>query len=232
MTTNAASPISSTAEWCRRFDVAWLGIGADPAPAVRDGLVAMYSQKRRHYHNLAHLVECLAVFDLLAHRCLWPHEVEVALGFHDAWCDTDRNDNEKRSAEFAFSSLIDAGVEVRRAERVADIVRATDHRSAPPSIDAEVALDCDLWILGASPERFDIYEEEVRREYAHIDETQYLRGRRRVMRLFAQRQIQGRHLYRLSESRERFEAAASANIARSLQRIDAGLAMHRLLSSF
>ena len=65
---------------------------------------------------------------------------------------------------------------------------------------------------GAEPAAFDRYEAQVRREYAHVPDEAFRLGRAAVLERFAQRG----QLYFSDWGRARFEAAARANLARSL----------------
>src|SRR5215207_157618 len=70
-------------------------------PAVFDELVARYSEPHRKYHTLQHLAECLAHFEAVRDLAEQPAEVEMALWFHDAIYDTQRHDNEEKSADWS-----------------------------------------------------------------------------------------------------------------------------------
>jgi hypothetical protein len=79
-----------------------------------------------------------------------------------------RSDNERRSAQWLDDVARDSGLsdEVRR--RLYDLVMVTRHNGAPTSADEAVLVDTDLAILGASAERFDEYDRQVRREYRYV----------------------------------------------------------------
>ena len=81
--------------------------------------------------------------------------------------------------------------------------------------DIALFLDMDLGILGAPQDRFDLYEEQIRKEYAHVPEDAFRRECAAVLRNFAERE----HLYFSQWGRERFERPARANLSRSLKRL-------------
>jgi predicted metal-dependent HD superfamily phosphohydrolase len=89
-----------------------------------------------------------------------------------------RSDNERRSAQWLDDVARDSGLsdEVRR--RLYDLVMVTRHNGAPTSADEAVLVDTDLAILGASAERFDEYDRQVRREYRYVPLFVYRRKRR------------------------------------------------------
>lgn len=69
----------------RSWSRAWPGLGASgDGVALRDPLLAAWSEPQRRYHTLRHLSECLALFEASSHLAAHPAEVEIALWFHDA----------------------------------------------------------------------------------------------------------------------------------------------------
>ena len=197
-----------TAAWRR----AWRELDAGPNDALLATLLAAWSEPHRHYHTLQHLAECIAHLDAARGQAQRPAEAGLALWFHDAVYGPRRHDNEQRSADWARDSLLQAGVSRAAAQRVQAFVLATRHDAPALEPDARLVIDIDLAILGASRERFDEYERQVRLEYAHVPETDYRAGRIRILRAFAERPM----LYATEFFRSRFEASARENLARSI----------------
>src|SRR5690606_13982957 len=119
------------------------------------------------YHTLQHLGECLALHAAHAAHAARPAEVALALWFHDAVYDLQASDNEARSAEWAQETMRAAGASAQAVARVHALVMATCHSALPEGPDAELLVDIDLAILGATPARFAEYERQIRVEYAH-----------------------------------------------------------------
>lgn len=71
-----------------------------------------------------------------------------------------------------------------------DLILATRHDVSPPAGDAALLVDVDLAILGSPAERLDEYERQVRQEY----NTEHFRSR--------------------------YEAAARANLTRSIHQLE------------
>jgi predicted metal-dependent HD superfamily phosphohydrolase len=196
----------------------WRELGADPVPAgLYNQLVAAYSEEQRQYHTLQHLRECLAHLDAAASLALHPAEVELALWFHDAVYDPLRNDNEERSAEWAWRSILAAGCGEDLAQRVQALVLATKGHSASDDADTRLLLDIDLAILGAAPARFDEYERQVRAEYAHVTEAEYRFGRAEVLAAFLGRP----RVYLTAVFHDALEHRARENLGRSLSALQA-----------
>lgn len=200
-----------------RFDDLWHALGArGPSREVFLRLQAAYDEPQRAYHTASHIGACLRLLDEPAVRALAKElpEIEAAIWFHDAVYDPRASDNEEQSARMAEEHLGEAGVAPEVVRRIAEHVRATKHHSADSS-DGELVLDIDLSILGETPEVFARFEEEIRREYAWVDEAAYAAGRSAVLRRFAERDF----IYRTSLFRERCEATARANIAGAIAKL-------------
>jgi predicted metal-dependent HD superfamily phosphohydrolase len=147
----------------------WAGLGVATADdALFHRLIACYSERHRSYHTTHHLDECFEKLMEVRSQAEHPDEIELALWFHDAIYDVKRSDNEERSAQWARSEGLKAGLEAPIVDRVYDLVLTTRHNAVPTGNDARILVDIDLSILGASPERFDEYELQVREEYGWV----------------------------------------------------------------
>ena len=200
-----------------RFYELWsaLGAGGHGSGALLR-LRAAYDEPHRAYHTARHIGACLRLLDDEAVTATATHieEVEAALWFHDVVYDTRASDNEERSAEMAAEVLGGAGVAEEVVARIAAHVRATKAH-VPDSADGQLVIDIDLSILAEAPEVFARFEEEIRREYAWVDEAAYVAGRAAVLRGFRERPL----LYGTPLLRERYEARARANLEASLARL-------------
>jgi predicted metal-dependent HD superfamily phosphohydrolase len=159
---------------------------ADAYPAF-DVLVTAYSSPERHYHNLEHLAEMFKVVERLAGLVENPAALHLAIWFHDAVYDSRARDNERRSGELAVDLLGPIGVPAATIERIVCMIWSTAHtaESGPPALcDAQVLLDADLAILGASEERYARYAADIRKEYAWVPEADYRAGRAAVLARF------------------------------------------------
>jgi predicted metal-dependent HD superfamily phosphohydrolase len=196
----------------RSWQRTWRGLGARTDDSVlRDELLEAWNEPQRHYHTLRHLRDCLALFEGMGDSVEHPHEVEVALWFHDAIYDPRASDNEQRSADWASRVLAEAGVDPAACDRVHALVMATRHAVEPSGVDESLLVDIDLSILGAERERFDEYEVEVREEYAWVPGPVFRHKRRQILEEFMARP----RIYSTPDFVERFEASARINLARA-----------------
>ena len=196
----------------------WRALDVADAPALHrtyEDLIARYSELHRHYHTLQHLDECFGQLAELQPLAEHLGEVELALWFHDAIYDVRRDDNEARSAEWARSSALAAGVGREAADRVGSLIMFTRHAAEPAGLDAEVLVDTDLSILAAPAARFDEYERQVRQEYQWVPEFLFRRKRKAILEEMLSRQ----RIFSTALFHRRHEAAARSNLARSIARL-------------
>jgi predicted metal-dependent HD superfamily phosphohydrolase len=172
------------------------------APRLLAELRARYAEPQRHYHTLAHIEHCLEEFD--PRQAADPEAVELALWFHDAVYDPRRPDNEEKSAAW----LLEVLPEARRAAAL--ILVTKHHRASTP--DEALLVDVDLAILGQPEPRFDLYERQIRAEYAWVPEDVFRRKRGEILRGFLGRPS----IYQTDTFRAKYEAQARRNLERSL----------------
>jgi predicted metal-dependent HD superfamily phosphohydrolase len=190
----------------------WKGLRAPADDHLYGELIARYSEPSRRYHTLQHLDECFVRLGEVRHAVERLPEVELALWFHDAIYDVRKDDNEEQSAAWAGDAVRRAGVGDHVAGRIQGLVMATKHDALPDTPDAGVVIDVDLSILGASVERFDEYERQVREEYAWVPGWLFRRKRREILKRFLARP----QIYSTEYFIRTFEATARANLERSV----------------
>jgi predicted metal-dependent HD superfamily phosphohydrolase len=199
-----------------RWRATWRGLGVVTLDDELYGvLIGRYSEPHRHYHTVQHLDECFARLDEARGLAERIHEVELALWFHDAVYEVRNQDNEEQSASWAQGTAERAGLSNAVAERLQSLILATKHNAEPTSRDAALLVDVDLAILGAAPERFDEYERQVREEYSWVPGFLFRRKRREILEGFLARP----HVYSTDHFLACYEAAARANLVRSIERL-------------
>lgn len=188
---------------------------------LRRELSALYEAEGRHYHDLGHIEAMLALANDYKASLHDREAVEAAIWFHDAIYDSRAKDNEARSADLAEKKL--AGrTDAQRLGRITAMISATAMHELPQLgdenaiRDAALFLDMDLAILGAPPDAFDAYEQAVRREYGWVEEPMWRAGRSAVLKNFLARP----HIFHTEEFRQRFEAQARQNMARSIEALE------------
>ena len=205
------------------WDAAWSSLGRRAPAGLRAELTAAWSEPHRHYHDQRHLGECLALWARWGQHCERPGEVAIALWFHDAIYDPRDGSNELNSAAWAARSLTRAGADSDTAQRVHDLVMATQHgttqETAPAatgsSPDARLLVDIDLSILGSPAERFEGYDQDVRKEYTWVPGFRYREARAQVLQSFLDRP----RLYYGEAAVALLESQARINLAAALSRL-------------
>ena len=153
---------------------------------TRDELVSAYTAPGRHYHNLAHIEDCLAALARVDGLSAAEREIlSEAIWWHDVVYDATRPDNEELSAQLA-----EQHVRADISREVGRLIRLTKtHDVQPGERLGAILISIDLSILGAEPARYDAYAAAIRQEFIHVGEADYRAGRGRVLRHFAARPV-------------------------------------------
>ena len=177
-------------------------------------LEAAYAEPHRRYHTRRHIEQCLALLDAVTDLTDGERQVlTYAIWWHDAVYDPTASDNEARSAALAISDLRDLDVGLHAREEVARLIRLTaGHVVQRDDRLGEILVSIDLAILGAAPADYDAYAAAVRQEYAHVSDTDWRRGRPRVLQHFLDAPV----IYSDPVLRGRLEEQARANLAREI----------------
>lgn len=167
-----------------------------------------YSDLYRVYHNPKHLVNC---FDVLSK--FFPNEklnpaICLALFFHDAVYNTTKTDNEAQSCLLLDKLLPDIDESIRNDAK-SYIMVTSSH--LPFDDKSKIVVDCDLAILGSSPEEYEQYENSIREEYYFVPKDLYISGRAKVMNKFANKEF----VFCTEQMRSsQYEINAKINLAR------------------
>lgn len=204
-------------DWAATLRAAGATPDAGTVAAAGAELLARWREPARRYHDAEHLAEVLDGVDALAALAGDEAAVRLAAFFHDAVYEGRPGDDERRSADLAADVLAGLGVPPERVGQVRRLVMLTaNHDPVAGDDDGAVLSDADLAILAAPQERYERYVRAVREEYAHVPQELFRSGRAAVLRAL----VEAPHLYRTAAGRERWEAAARANIDRELSALE------------
>src|SRR4051794_19435948 len=204
-------------DWAAAVRAAGATADADQVALAGDELLARWRAPERRYHDAEHLAEVLDGVDALASFARDVTAVRLAAWFHDAVYEGRPGDDEQRSADVAEQVLTALGVPRQRVGEVRRLVLLTaGHDPAPGDDDGAVLSDADLAILASEPQRYGRYVRSVREEYSHVPEELFRTGRAAVLRALEA----APQLFRTPPARERWEAAARANLAAELTALD------------
>lgn len=193
-----------------------LGAEADASRQIGDRLVDAYSAPDRQYHGLKHLDFLFGEIERLANRIRDPDRLELAAWFHDWIYDTQRSDNEERSADTAIEMLTEMGVSPGFAGRVAALIRMTKAHISEGDSDDDLFLDMDFAILGAPADDYDRYAQQVRAEYGWVPDEFFDAGRAEFLRSVLAR----RRIFLTDVYEDEFGAQARNNVTREIARLE------------
>jgi len=173
-------------------------------------LAAAYGELHRHYHTLVHIVEMLDCLDRSRDLAVNLDALMLAVWFHDVAYDSKaaRGANEAASAD-----LLSALCPVEAAPAARAMVLHSAHHGTTDDPDTRLFCDLDLYRLAGPLETFLRHGEDVRREYAWVDDRAWASGRAAFMAALLQRPA----IYQTAYWRDRLEGEARRNIAHLLE---------------
>jgi len=187
-------------------------------PALEQGfeqLVTRYNEPPRYYHTLGHIESCLGFLDQVAAKISDPFSIEVAIWFHDVIYDPLRADNEAASAEYAQSFLAEIGIAPPQITKIVQLIHLTKHPATPETDDEKYLLDIDLAILGAEPELYEQYTQQIRQEYSFVPIDNYRAGRAALLQKFLEKE----RIFATDYFYDRCEERARANLSTEIEQL-------------
>lgn len=195
------------------------GVDQVAAEKAFNRLVAAYSTPGRYYHTLKHIDHVLGTIEILQGYTNNLAAVQLAAWFHDVVYDTQAQDNEQKSADYAFELLSNLGIPESTITTVTRLILNTkDHQAAMDDYDSQVLLDADLAILATNLVQYPEYAHAIRQEYGWVAEAEYITGRRQVLEQFLQRS----RIYFTPLMSEFAERSARGNIQEEIQSLASG----------
>ncbi|MFB6454517.1 hypothetical protein ACE38W_04530 [Chitinophaga sp. Hz27] len=172
-----------------------------------------YTAKGRYYHTLTHIRNMIS--SAITHEALIQDKDAFlfAIFFHDIIYKATAKDNEEKSAEKAVKFLKKIEFWEDEIAQVHDLILATkSHPMQNSHSDTDLMLDLDLEVLGAVPETYQEYSQNIRKEYAIFPDLLYKPGRKKVLLHFLDMPF----IYRTELFRDKLEAAARENLNNEL----------------
>ncbi|MEZ5330316.1 MAG: hypothetical protein R3F19_35150 [Verrucomicrobiales bacterium] len=170
-----------------RFERLCQGFGMSDSDATLawSNLLKHYTEPHRHYHTFEHVGAMLTALDCIAGTLPIDERglalIEMAIWFHDAIYDPRLSTNEEDSAEL-FLQLVGASMSEAESQTVARLILATDPRRSRNDVeDEKVMVDIDLLVLAADAPGYRAYTAAIRKEYAHVPQDAFAKGRSAVL---------------------------------------------------
>ncbi|CAM3778541.1 hypothetical protein FLBR109950_00960 [Flavobacterium branchiophilum] len=190
-----------------------LKIGFEPnqISILWEALAQKYSSKSRHYHNLTHLEEMITCFEHYQTELKQPLEVLFSLFYHDYIYSATKKDNELKSAEFACNLLKTNAILDKNL--VFELIMATKLHQHNSVADVNWLIDFDLKILSKDWEQYQIYCNQIRKEYRIYPDFLYKPGRKKALEHFLEQPF----IYQTTAFRDLYEKTARTNIEKEIQ---------------
>jgi predicted metal-dependent HD superfamily phosphohydrolase len=177
----------------------------------------VYEEDHRQFHNLYHLEQIItALFPVKSQVEDWD-TLLFAVFYHDFVYDvvqyvTDNN-NEDKSADKAEEVLKKLNYPAEKIERCRQHILATKKHELSSDADTNFLTDADLSILGQTPDEYEAYQKNIRKEYFIYPDPIYHAGRQKVLRQF----LHMKRLYKTDAFYQQYEELAKENLQRELE---------------
>lgn len=172
-----------------------------------------YSESNRFYHNIHHLnnfiEQLLPIKDQIED---WTTMI-FSIAYHDIIYNTLKQDNEEKSAALADERLTEVMYPAAQKEKCRRQILATKQHTANDDTDTNYFTDADLSILGYDKSTYQLYTEQIRKEYKFYPDLLYKPGRKKVLKDF----LAMNPIFKTEHFRNKFEAQAKINIAEELR---------------
>lgn len=188
-----------------------------------NSLIQAYSEPQRHYHTTTHISSMLQLFQIHQHLITNKEVVQLAIYFHDWVYDPKAHDNELQSVTIFRTFAAQVGIPEDFSEKVCHYIEATIKHSLidqdEGDEDLKLFLDFDLEVLGRAREEYEIYSKQIRQEYRHFSEKDYVKGRVGVLEKFLRRE----RLYFSEPLGAALELRARENLGAEIEGLKGGI---------
>ncbi|KFF14902.1 HD domain-containing protein [Flavobacterium hydatis] len=169
-----------------------------------------YSSKSRHYHNLSHITDMILSFETYQDKLRNPDEILFSIFYHDYVYKSSKKDNELKSAEYTLS-ILPKNISFNK-QLVFDAICATQLHQHNEIEDINWLIDFDLKILARDWEDYQIYFEQIRKEYRIYPDFLYKPGRAKALKHF----LENEYIFQTEEFRNLYEEKARMNIEKEI----------------
>jgi len=199
-----------------------------------DKIKMKYCEPWRFYHTLNHVQSLLKLYRGSGIIGCDDLVIELTIWFHDVIYIPQHADNEKQSVKFFKEFIEDIKKNCKdinlSSDAIVEVENITifteNHCQINPKIDesrtAQVFLDLDMSILGSPSDVYQVYSENIRKEYIHVPEELFREKRAKVLEHFLKSCT---HIYRTIEFRELYEQKARENIKQEIESLIKGLSV-------
>lgn len=177
-------------------------------------LIDRYNEPWRRYHTIPHLKDMVGFLVEIVDELEQPRPTFWATLGHDGiYLPRNPQGMNERLSGALTSGLVMPYLSAQEVQRIDRHINATaNHVWDGKDMDLAYFLDADMKILGAEPEEFDKYDDNIRLEYDMYDDETYRQGRIHVLREFARKP----RLFITDIAHERYGDQTKANLERKI----------------
>lgn len=190
-------------------------------------LLHMYSDPRRHYHNLNHIYDCLNlidgadVFDTGVLKKTDEKIIKLAIWFHDVYYTSGYPTIDEEMSIKILSSIIPENVNVP-LHKVAKLIDLTSSHTTNNQISvtdevSKTFLDIDLSVMAYKKDLYDEYVNNITAEYKAFHPLSDI-NKMKLFRITFLNSILNKKKIYLSSTFENLQKEAVENIKRELER--------------
>ena len=180
-------------------------------------IVEYYSEPYRFYHTLDHVAALFEWSEKYIAQLENPAVVGFAILYHDINYDTFKDNNEEESALIAREHLQKLNVKASVIKSVEEFILATKQHTLPEGAvmakDLSFFLDFDLAILGSGWDDYEMYSQQIRKEYRQYPDAVYNPGRKHALEKLGEKDF----LYFTDGVKDLLEEPARNNLFREIQ---------------
>jgi|SRR5687768_6770863 len=177
-------------------------------------IVDHYSEPSRHYHTLKHLEALVNELTEVRENISDWNLVVFAIAYHDIIYNPLKNNNEEKSAEYS-AKVLSGFLTVPSMEKCRQMIIATKNHELNNDADINYFTDADLSILGTASNEYQIYSEQIRKEYRYYPAIIYKPGRQKVLKHF----LAMNRIYKTDYFFKKYEQQARINLSNELKEL-------------
>lgn len=174
-----------------------------------------YSNKKRFYHNLLHLDHVRSQLLTVRHTIANWDGVLFALFYHDIVYDPLKKSNEEKSARLAERRLNQLNIPQELIDTCRRHILATKAHQTSEDTDTNFFTDADLSILGCEWNAYNLYRQQVRKEYSIYPDLIFKPGRKKILQHF----LQMKRIFKTDEFFTKYESSAKLNLEKELNEL-------------
>lgn len=182
-----------------------------------NSIVDHYTEPYRFYHTLQHVASLFEKSEQYLTHLKSPATVGFAILYHDVVYDTFKDNNEEESALFARQQLSALNIREAIIKDVETFILATKIHTLPEGFhlnnDLSLFLDLDLTILATNWDEYELYSEQIRKEYRQYPDAVYNPGRKHALEQLSEKE----YVFFTNPLKEELEPVARQNIFREIQ---------------